>query len=211
MARATYNKKPNSKTPRDFPQMRHGKRENREDPANFIKLGEFSHPVKNTNMIVIKLTESVIPYFNAGVYGEGDRKIADIHEIFGKFNDHVYASIAIDSKLDASTYNAQSLFRADKFKCLSFDRVKGASQMAKEGVEPKKAKNLPQQFNRGSSSKFRTNAQNERVKQYATSQINMNRRDSRDKGKREEFMRKTIEKRGPSVKIHKKKTFTYDE
>lgn len=201
-----------NKPMRDHPQMRFGKRENKEDPANLVKIGEYSHPIKNTNMIVIRLTENAVPYFNAGIYGEGNRKIADIHEIFGKFDDHVYASIAIDSKLDGSKYNKDSLFRADKFRCLSFDRVKGASQINKDGKDVKKAKNLPKQpVNRGRSSKFRTKAQNEKISKYAESQIIQNRRDARDKGKRDEFLRKTEEKRGKEVKMHKKKTFTYDE
>ncbi|KAI5165863.1 H/ACA ribonucleoprotein complex subunit 1 [Nematocida sp. AWRm78] len=212
MARNTKgNKKNAGGAPRDWPQMRFGKRENKEDPANFIKLGEFSHTIKNTNMIVIKLTEDIIPYFNAGIYGEGDRKIADIHEIFGKFDKHVYASIVIDGKLDISNYKAGSVFRADKFKCLSFDRVKGANTHTPKAAAPKKSTNLPQQFNRGRSSKFRTNAQNDRVRQYAESQIKQNKRDARDPRKREEFARKTFEKRGGEVQRNKRTTFTYDD
>lgn len=203
--------KKQNKTPRDFPQMRFGKRESKEDPVNFVKIGKYSHPVKNTNMIVIRLTENAVPYFNAGIYGEGNRKIADIHEIFGKFDDHVYASIALDGKLDPSAYTKESIFRADKFRCLSFDRVKGASQINQGEKEVKKAKNLPQQINRGRGSNFRTKSHNERVSKYAGTQVSQNRRDGRDKAKREEFTRKTIEKRGPEIKIHKKKTFTYDE
>ncbi|EHY65010.1 H/ACA ribonucleoprotein complex subunit 1 [Nematocida ausubeli] len=205
------NTKGGGKGQRDFPQMRFGKRENKEDPANFIKIGEYSHPVKNTNMIVIRLTENIVPYFNAGIYGEGERKIADIHEIFGKFDDHVYASITIDGKLDISKYQPGSIFRADKFRCLSFDRVKGANTHTPKNAAPKKAANLPQQFNRGRSSKYRTNAQNEKVRQYADSQIRQNQRDSRDPKKRNEFLKKTIEKRGSEIKMNRRTTFTYDE
>lgn len=205
MARTAHNNQ--TKQLRDRPQMRFGKRENREDPANLIKLGEFSHKVSQTNIIVIRLTENIVPYFNAGIYGEGDRKIAEIHEIFGKFDEHVYASILLDEKIKSSAYDEESIFRADKFRCLSFDRVKGASQVQTE-TPIKKATNLPEQFNRGRSSKYRTNAQNQKVREYAESQVKQNMRDSRDKGKRREFERKTMEKRGPNVKIHRRATFT---
>ncbi|KAH9386980.1 H/ACA ribonucleoprotein complex subunit 1 [Nematocida major] len=208
MARAPRKETGSKKTARDWPQMKFGKRESRESPENLVKIGTFSHAVKNTNMLVIRLSEGVIPFFNAGVYGEGERKVADIHEIFGKFNDHVYASIVLDGKLSPSAYGEGSVFRADKFRCLSFDRVKGASQVQ----EVKKAASLPKQFVRGRGSNFRTNAHNERAKHHADAQIRQTRMESRDsREKRKEFARKTVEKRGSALNLQKRKTFSYEE
>ncbi|OAG31201.1 H/ACA ribonucleoprotein complex subunit 1 [Nematocida displodere] len=205
MARNAQTKAPG---PRDWAQMRQGKREVREDPTNFIKIGTALHPVKNTDLIVIKLSEGVVPYFSAGIYGEGNRRIASVHEVFGKFDDNVFCSIRIEDKLQASAFPTGAVFRADKFKCLDFDRVKGASKVATPTSAPRQPRAGAPAINRARSSKFRTHTANDKVRRYAESQISQNKRDARNPNNRAQMVNRTIEKKGSYVKINRRTTFT---
>ncbi|KAI5186564.1 H/ACA ribonucleoprotein complex subunit 1 [Nematocida homosporus] len=192
---------------RDWPQNRIGKRERPEDTANLIKIGESSHPVKNTDLLVIRLNQAVVPYFSAGIYAGGSRRIASVHEVFGKFNDDVYCSIRLENGQSPSDFPVGSEFRADKFKCLTFDRVKGAGQVS--GVSVGTNKNVPKpEINRQRSSKYRTNVQNERIRKYAEGKVRENNRIARTpEGKRDNY-RRTVEKRGAFVQMNKRVKFT---
>lgn len=206
MANNSY-KKTRTKNPRDWPQMRMGKRESKEDIGNLIKIGEAMYPIQDSDLLVIKLTEHIVPYFSAGIYTEGNKKIASVNEIFGKFDDNVFCSIKIESKLSSKSFLPGAVFKADKFRCLGFEKVKGASQVPGTKNPEKTNKFLPvDPIKRSRSSKYRTNAQNERIKKYAEEKIRENNREFRNKKK--EFLKKTVEKRGDYVKMNKKVKYT---
>lgn len=198
--------KANAKTPRDWPQMRMGKRDRKEEIGNLIKIGEAVYAIEDSDLLVIKLTEYVVPYFNAGIYAEGNKKVASVDEIFGKFDDDVFCSIKLDSKLSPKSFLSGAVFKADKFRCLGFERVKGASQVSGVQNSERKNKALPETIKRNRSSKFRTNTQNEKIKAYANERIKENNRDARHNKK--EFLKKTVEKRGSFVKMHKRVKYT---
>ncbi|KAI5171513.1 H/ACA ribonucleoprotein complex subunit 1 [Nematocida sp. LUAm3] len=189
---------------RDRPHMRMGKREPIESEQNLIKIGEASHPIKDSLLLVIKLTENTIPYFSAGIYGEGNRRIASVHEIFGKLDEEAYCCIKIEDRLSPESFAKGSIFRADRFKCLTFERVKGASQVS--GIQEKKNSKVPQPFKKGPSSKYRTNAQNQRVAEYAKNDVRKNMKEY--KHRKTEFISKTMEKRKNHFNKKSRITFT---
>ncbi|KAI5180260.1 H/ACA ribonucleoprotein complex subunit 1 [Nematocida sp. AWRm80] len=193
-----------------WPQARFGKRETRETPENFIKIGEVAHPVQNTNLLVVKLTEEVVPYFNASIYGEGNKKIADVHEVFGQMNDYAFCSIKLDEKLNTDSYPAGSIIRADKFRCIDFDRVKGASKLATADPEGKKkpSKTGKDGYKKGTSNKYKTVTQFKKSQAYNAERNREIHRDLRDPKKRQEMFKKTVALRGDTIKIHRKIKFT---
>lgn len=197
------NAKPgNQKAPRDWPQMRFGKRDMPEKKENLIKIGEYAHAVEGTQLVVVKLTEAVIPYFSAGIFREGGEKAASVHEVFGKLATGAYCSIKLEGAQAGAGLKAGSEFFADKFKCLSFERVGGAE---KAGSGTARNPHIPQGVNRQRSSKYRTRAENVRVLEHAETQVAENRRQYREH--RQRFEKKTVEKRGSTV-MPKRVTFT---
>lgn len=193
----------NVKSPRSHPQMRIGKREVPERPENLIKIGEARHTIKGTNMLVIELTENVVPYFTASIYGEGNRAIAGVHEIYGKLEGSAFCCLRIDEKLSAGSFAPGTVFKADKFRCLTYDRVKGASRLPSLPTNPA----VPRpEVKRARSTKYRSVSENAKVVKYAEEQNMQLRRDFRRN--KNYFLKKTSEKRGDYVKIGRKVTYT---
>ncbi|KAI5190628.1 H/ACA ribonucleoprotein complex subunit 1 [Nematocida sp. AWRm77] len=193
----------NAPTPRAFPQMRIGRREMPDRPENLIKIGEASHTIQNTNMLVIKLTENIVPYFSAGIYGEGNRVVGGVHEVYGKLDGNAYCCLRIEEKLSASSFAPGSIFKADKFKCLTYDRINGASKIP--SVRTNSAVPKPE-IRHQKSTKYRTKTQQARVIQYAEKQIARDRRDFREN--KNYFLKKTVEKRGDHMKLYRKVQYT---
>jgi H/ACA ribonucleoprotein complex subunit 1 len=57
------------------------------------------------NEMVCRLTNAMIPYFNAGVYLENKAKVGKIEEVFGPIN-KVYFTIKPDTGVNASSFKA---------------------------------------------------------------------------------------------------------
>jgi len=203
MARAP--KYDNRKSPRDWPQMRFGKRDMPERQENLIEIGKFSHFIKNTPLVVVKLTEKAIPYFTAIIFNEEGAKIASVHEVFGKLDADVFCSIKLEDRKQLQKIDKDTRFKADKFKCLSFEKVAGASR-ADESVRTQRNKNLPQPgVKRQRSTKYRTRAENERVVEYAGKEVLKNVREFRDNKKK--YLKQTAERKGTTTNI-RRITFT---
>lgn len=202
--------KPHQKGPRDWPQMRMGKKSllvRKEDPANMIRIGEAERAMPELGLVVIKLSNNVVPYFTAGIYGGGTRRMAAVHEVFGKFNEDVFCTLLFDDPAAVDKVKKGDAFRADKFKCLDFERVKGASQVTeKMGLKKQPPRAGAPEIVRKRGSNYRTNAENERVNAYKLQKIKETRQDARHMKK--EFLQKTIEKRGRTVNINRRVTFT---
>ncbi len=69
----------------------------------FPELGQVKHDAEGE--IVCRLTNAMIPYFNAGVYLENKAKIGKVEEVFGPVN-KVYFTIKTDPGVQASSFKA---------------------------------------------------------------------------------------------------------
>lgn len=152
------------------------KQERRDDTSQLVGLGAFHHAVKDTDLVVIKLSNGIIPHFSAGIYAGGTRRVASVDEIFGKFDDEVFMSIKMDPGMKQGSFKKGDTFCADAKRCLEFEKIKGASKMERaEEEKPRKRAALPHPHDpsrpkHGRSSKFRTHAANSRIKAYAEQQ-----------------------------------------
>ncbi len=65
------------------------------------EVGSFLHDAEGE--MVCRLTHSMIPYFNAGVYLENKSKIGKVEEVFGPVN-KVYFTIKTDAGVNAASF-----------------------------------------------------------------------------------------------------------
>lgn len=68
---------------------------------NTIELGAFMHAAEGE--MVCRLTNAMIPYFNAFVYLENKAKIGKVEEVLGPIN-KVYFTIKVDSGVNATSF-----------------------------------------------------------------------------------------------------------
>ncbi|RYZ90925.1 MAG: hypothetical protein EOP04_02345 [Proteobacteria bacterium] len=74
--------------------------------GNFsVEIGSYMHSAENE--LVCRLTNSMIPYFNAGIYLENKAKVGKVEEVFGPIN-KVYFTIKPDSGVNASSFKSCS-------------------------------------------------------------------------------------------------------
>lgn len=73
-------------------------------PAEVVEVGSFMHSAENE--MVCRLTNAMIPYFNAGIYLENKAKIGKVEEVFGPVN-KVYFTIKPDPGVNASSFKAE--------------------------------------------------------------------------------------------------------
>ena len=70
-------------------------------PTEICEAGEFVHSAEGE--MVIKLTNEMIPYFNAGIYLENKSKIGKVEEVFGPIN-KVYFTIKPDPGITSKSF-----------------------------------------------------------------------------------------------------------
>lgn len=88
-------------------------------PAEVTELGSFLHDAEGE--MVCRLTNAMIPYFNAGVYLENKTKIGKVEEVFGPIN-RVYFSIKPDSGVLATSFKANDVVYIGTDKLLPMSR-----------------------------------------------------------------------------------------
>ena len=81
------------------------------------------------NEMVCKLTNAMIPYFNAGIYLENKAKIGKVEEVFGPIN-KVYFTIKPDNGVNAKS------FKADDKVYIGTDKLLPISRFLNEGKKP---------------------------------------------------------------------------
>ena len=72
-------------------------------PAEICEVGSFLHGVEGE--MVCRLTNAMVPYFNAGIYLENKSKVGKVEEVFGPIN-KVYFTIKTDTGVNASSFKA---------------------------------------------------------------------------------------------------------
>ena len=98
-------------------------------PAEICVIGTFMHSAEGE--MVCKLTNAMIPYFNAGIYLENKSKIGKVEEVFGPIN-KVYFTIKPDSGVKATS------FKVDDKVFIGTDKLLPISRFTNEG-KPKGA------------------------------------------------------------------------
>jgi H/ACA ribonucleoprotein complex subunit 1 len=80
--------------------------------------------------LLCRLTNSMIPYFNAGIYLENKSKIGKVEEVLGPVN-RVMFTVKPDSGVHASSFKPDDKFFVGTDKLLPFSRFTGDSKPAK--------------------------------------------------------------------------------
>mmetsp|Transcript_10173 Transcript_10173/g.9113 ORF Transcript_10173/g.9113 Transcript_10173/m.9113 type:complete len:189 (-) Transcript_10173:76-642(-) len=70
-------------------------------PAEICEVGAFVHSVEGE--MVCRLTNAMIPYFNAGIYLENKAKVGKVEEILGPVN-KVYFTVKTDQGVSAASF-----------------------------------------------------------------------------------------------------------
>ena len=70
-------------------------------PSEICEAGTFMHSAEGE--MVIKLTNAMIPYFNAGIYLDNKSKIGKVEEVFGPIN-KVYFTIKPDPGITSKSF-----------------------------------------------------------------------------------------------------------
>jgi H/ACA ribonucleoprotein complex subunit 1 len=96
-------------------------------PAEICVVGEFMHSAENE--MVCRLTNVMIPYFNAGIYLENKAKIGKVEEVFGPIN-KVYFTIKPDNGVNAKS------FKVDDKMYIGTDKLLPLSRFTNEGKKP---------------------------------------------------------------------------
>ncbi|CAN0534959.1 unnamed protein product, partial [Ectocarpus sp. 12 AP-2014] len=77
-------------------------------PDEIVELGEFMHPCEDE--MVYKLTNSMVPYFNAGAYLDNKTKVGKVDEILGPVNGVMF-TVKPDTGVNASSFkNGDKIF-----------------------------------------------------------------------------------------------------
>lgn len=88
-------------------------------PAEVVEVGLFQHPCEGE--AVCKLTNSMIPYFNAPIFLENKTQVGKVEEVLGPINS-VYFTIKMSDGVVATSYSAGDKFYIDPAKLLPLDR-----------------------------------------------------------------------------------------
>ena len=67
-----------------------------------IGLGNMSHTCQDD--LVVKVSQTDVPYFNAPIYLENKQQIGKIDEIFGTLRDY-YVSVKLSDDVKAKSFN----------------------------------------------------------------------------------------------------------
>ena len=103
-------------------------------PAQVVEAGVFEHPCEGE--AVCKLTNAMIPYFNAPIYLDNKTQIGKVEEVFGPINS-VYFTIKMSDGVVATSYSGGDKFFIDPAKLLPLERFlpkpKGAPRSSRGG------------------------------------------------------------------------------
>lgn len=88
-------------------------------PAQVVEAGMFEHPCEGE--AVCKLTNAMIPYFNAPIYLDNKTQVGKVEEVFGPINS-VYFTIKMSDGVVATSYSAGDKFFIDPAKLLPLER-----------------------------------------------------------------------------------------
>lgn len=89
------------------------------------EVGAFIHSAENE--MVCRLTNSMIPYFNAGIYLENKAKIGKVEEVLGPIN-KVYFTIKPDAGVNANSFKADDKVYIGSDKLLPLSRFTNESK-----------------------------------------------------------------------------------
>lgn len=89
-----------------------------------LEVGSFLHSAESE--MVYRLTHTMIPYFNAGIYLENKAKIGKVEEVFGPIN-KVYFTVKPDSGVNANS------FQVDDKVFIGSDKLLPLSRFTNEG------------------------------------------------------------------------------
>lgn len=98
--------------------------------AFYAELGAVMHDAEGE--IVCRLTHSMIPYFNAGIYLENKSKIGKVEEVFGPVN-KVYFTIKTDPGVQASSFKKDDCVFIGTDKLLPLSRFTNESKPSGRG------------------------------------------------------------------------------
>ena len=73
-----------------------------------IGLGNMSHTCQDD--LVVKVSQTDVPYFNAPIYLKNKQQIGEIDEIFGTLRDY-YASVKLSDDVKAKFFNKPQPFK----------------------------------------------------------------------------------------------------
>lgn len=90
-----------------------------------LEVGQFIHSAENE--MVCRLTNAMIPYFNAGIYLENKAKIGKVEEVFGPIN-KVYFTVKPDNGVNAASFKADDRFYIGSDKLLPLSRFTNESK-----------------------------------------------------------------------------------
>lgn len=76
-------------------------------PAEVCEIGVLLHSAEGE--MVCRLTHTMIPYFNAGIYLQNKSKVGKVEEVFGPIN-KVYFTIKPDTGVNPSSFKAEDKF-----------------------------------------------------------------------------------------------------
>jgi len=79
--------------------------------------------------MLLKSTQSMIPYFNAPIYLENKQKVGKIEEILGPINE-VFFTVKLDSGVNATSFSVENKFYIAPDKLLPASRF---TQQAQRG------------------------------------------------------------------------------
>ena len=92
------------------------------------------------NEMVCRLTHTMIPYFNAGIYLENKAKIGKVEEVFGPVN-KVYFTIKPDTGVNAASFQSEDKVFIGTDKLLPLSRFTNESK--KGGGGPGRGRGPP--------------------------------------------------------------------
>lgn len=95
-----------------------------------VEAGVFEHPCEGE--AVCKLTNSMIPYFNAPIFLENKTQVGKVEEVFGPINS-VYFTIKMSEGVVATSYSSGDKFFIDPQKLLPLERFLPQPKGAKRG------------------------------------------------------------------------------
>jgi rRNA processing protein Gar1 len=91
----------------------------------YVEVGSFLHDAEGE--MVCRLTNAMIPYFNAGIYLHNKAKIGKVEEVFGPVN-KVYFTIKPDSGVNAASFKAEDKVYIGTDKLLPLSRFTNESK-----------------------------------------------------------------------------------
>ncbi|CAN0071053.1 unnamed protein product, partial [Heterosigma akashiwo] len=101
-------------------------------PEYVVELGDFMHPCEGE--MVYKLTNEMVPYFNAGAYLENKTKIGKVDEIFGPVNEIMF-TVKPDTGVIATSFKKGDKVWIGTDKLLPMSRFTGGGAGGRPGGE----------------------------------------------------------------------------